>query len=251
MSRDNRGKPPPYTLVAVLVHKGLSCDRGHYIAYVRKGKDWYLANDEVVTKVDVSEVLKAQAYVLVYEVEGMKEKHNFDCYSRYHESCDDKGDDAQDREHPHAMWDFSSISNILEACDVGFCGNPLNLTARNSDHKVTKKPSKSKIEDFRLDTKTDEDFNCKQYKRGRSYTPSQRVRNSEGEDEEDIRNRSFNGYNKLEQRDNESRRRIRSSSLVEKKSKEKVASTKAPRRKNSDRDGTLPPLKPRSDSPKK
>jgi hypothetical protein len=56
---------------------------------VRKGQDWYLANDAVVTKVDVEEVLSAQAYVLVYEVEGMKEKHNFDCYSRYHRSLNE------------------------------------------------------------------------------------------------------------------------------------------------------------------
>jgi ubiquitin carboxyl-terminal hydrolase 36/42 len=57
MSRANRGKPPPYTLVAVLVHRGRSCDCGHYFAYVRKGKDWYLTNDAEVTKVDDEEVL--------------------------------------------------------------------------------------------------------------------------------------------------------------------------------------------------
>lgn len=286
MSKANRGKPPPYSLVAVLVHKGLSCDRGHYIAYVRKGTDWYLANDEVVTKVELGEVLRAQAYVLVYEVEGMKEKHNFDCYSRYHESFDSKGgDDAKSIKSIDtrqtsgglSMWDFSSLSNILDACDVGICGNPSNLMettveGRNAASKQTHnenddlqvKPTRSYIEEFHLDAKTNESFEQKQYKRGRSYTPSQRRRNRDDEEkDEDSRNRSFNVYNDDDQRDDDSRRRTRSTSHFEKKSKgspkgkskEKSRPTKGPRRKNSnnsDRDGTaLPPLQPRSNSPKK
>jgi len=136
MSRANRGKPPPYTLVAVLVHRGRSCDCGHYFAYVRKGKDWYLANDAEVTKVDIDEVLRSQAYVLVYEVAGMKEKHNFDCYSRYHpgsalveeddedESLSREGrDDYQGDGADGQTWDFSPLSRVLEACDAGLCGS--------------------------------------------------------------------------------------------------------------------------------
>jgi len=270
MSEANRGKPPPYSLVAVLVHKGRSCDRGHYIAYVRKGQDWYLANDEVVTKVDVNEVLSSQAYVLVYEVEGMKEKHNFDCYSRYHESFDDKGDDAS-IEHLRqkgdvSMWDFSALSQLLESCDVGLCGNPSNVMDNSNvksnnpasnnlldENDVTKgKPSKSMIDNFHLDTTVDDDINRKHYKRGRSYTPSQRnIIREEAEDDVSSRHRSFN-VTELEERGDCNRRRTRSASLVEKsRAKEKATSKKAPRRKNSDRDTTLPPLQPRHDSPKK
>lgn len=275
MSKANRGKPPPYSLVAVLVHKGRSCDRGHYIAYVRKGKDWYLANDEVVTKVDVSEVLNSQAYVLVYEVEGMKEKHNFDCYSRYHESFDNKGDDVDSIEHLRqkgdvSMWDFSALSQLLESCDVGFCGNPSNVMdtasvkSKNSasrhsfdENDGTKgKPNKSKIGNFHLDTKVDDDINRKHYKRGRSYTPSQRniITEEDDDDDDDVQHRSFSAMTERKERDDCNRRRTRSASVVEKsRAKEKATSKKekAPRRKNSDRDTTLPPLKPRHDSPKK
>ncbi|KAL7542551.1 hypothetical protein ACHAXR_012899 [Thalassiosira sp. AJA248-18] len=142
MSRANRGKPPPYTLVAVLVHRGRSCDCGHYFAYVRKGKDWYLANDAEVTKVEVEEVLSAQAYVLVYEVAGMKEKHNFDCYSRYHRSLDEADEESMaggnDGGAPNS-WDFSSLSSLLEACDAGLCGsiaNVMDTSGSGLDHNV-------------------------------------------------------------------------------------------------------------------
>mmetsp|Transcript_28240 Transcript_28240/g.56818 ORF Transcript_28240/g.56818 Transcript_28240/m.56818 type:complete len:708 (+) Transcript_28240:220-2343(+) len=270
MSKANRGKPPPYSLVAVLVHKGRSCDRGHYIAYVRKGKDWYLANDEVVTKVDVSEVLSAQAYVLVYEVEGMKEKHNFDCYSRYHESFDNKGDDVESIEHLRqnggiSMWDFSALSQLLETCgDVGLCGNPSNVvetTSEKSKNSASRYSfdenddtetgnGKSKIENLGIHAKEDDDINRKHYKRGRSYTPSQRNRPKEDEDDDDIQHRSFSASER-ETRDDFNRRRTRSTSLslveMKSKAKEKATSTKkAFHRKNSN--CALPPLKPRTDT---
>lgn len=273
MSRANLGKPPPYSLVAVLVHKGRSCDRGHYIAYVRKGKDWYLANDDVVTKVNVSEVLSAQAYVLVYEVEGMKEKHNFDCYSRYHESFDNNGEDVESIEQMRqnggiSMWDFSALSQLLENCtgDVTLCGNPSNVvdTATvKSKGSSASRHSFDRNDDIETrkgnNAKKDENINRKHYKRGRSYTPSQRSRNrEEEEDDDDVQHRSFSAIDREERDDN--RRRTRSASLVEKKSsrsskkkvtlasnEKKTTSTKVPRRKNSDRDCTLPPLLPRND----
>ncbi|KAL7544601.1 hypothetical protein ACHAWF_007972, partial [Thalassiosira exigua] len=133
MSKANRGTPPPYTLVAVLVHRGRSCDCGHYFAYVRKGTEWYLANDAEVTRVEIEEVLAAQAYVLVYEVAGMKENYNFDCYSRYHRSLDEaddesvrRGEDGDDPRHRAAAssWDLHSLAgNLLEACEGGLCGS--------------------------------------------------------------------------------------------------------------------------------
>ena len=84
MSRANHGRPAPYELVGVVVHAGQSCERGHYYAYVKSGDDWYKANDEVVTKVDLNIVLNQQAYVLMYEIEGMRASHGFYGCGRYH-----------------------------------------------------------------------------------------------------------------------------------------------------------------------
>lgn len=75
MSKVNKATPPPYELTGVLVHQGRSCNSGHYLSYVRSGEHWFKANDSVVTKVDISDVLKQQAYILVYEVAGMRAKH--------------------------------------------------------------------------------------------------------------------------------------------------------------------------------
>lgn len=72
MSKMNKSKPPPYDLVGVLVHEGSSCDSGHYLAYVKAGGDWYKANDSVIEKVDLDVVLSQQAYVLLYEVAGLR-----------------------------------------------------------------------------------------------------------------------------------------------------------------------------------
>lgn len=85
MSRVNQSKPPPYELIGVLVHAGTRCDRGHYFAIVKSGDNWYKANDGVVTQVDLDIVLKQQAYILLYEVEGMRAKHGYDSYGRYHQ----------------------------------------------------------------------------------------------------------------------------------------------------------------------
>ena len=223
MSRANRGKPQPYTLVAVLVHRGRSCDRGHYFAYVRKGKDWYLCNDSVVTKVDVSEVLKSQAYVLVYEVAGMKEKHNFDSYSRYHRSLDEEDEEsmaaqtAQDDNRDASGWDFSSLSSLMESCNIdGICGSFSNVTPEERNDKKTmsqndraksRKTKKERStassqggrkkkspmqnpkhrkridEESIVDSITDSlDTSASRYKRGRSHTPlSRKHRDSDGE----------------------------------------------------------------------
>lgn len=216
MSRANRGKPPPYTLVAVLVHRGRSCDCGHYFAYVRKGKDWYLCNDAVVTKVDVSEVLKSQAYVLVYEVEGMKEKHNFDSYTRYHRSLDEEDEEsmaahaAQDNNEDASSWDFSSLSSLLDACNIdALCGTASSIvpdelndddktmsqndrtesrkskkersTASSKDGRKKKTPKqhpkhRKRIDDGSIvDSIADSlDTSGSRYKRGRSHTPLSR-----------------------------------------------------------------------------
>lgn len=72
MSRANRSKPPAYELVSVLVHQGKSCSSGHYIAFVKNNNNWYRCSDGDVQKVSQSMVLSQTAYVLVYEVEGVR-----------------------------------------------------------------------------------------------------------------------------------------------------------------------------------
>mmetsp|Transcript_9031 Transcript_9031/g.12985 ORF Transcript_9031/g.12985 Transcript_9031/m.12985 type:complete len:382 (-) Transcript_9031:265-1410(-) len=84
MSRANQSKPPPYELVGVLVHAGQSCERGHYLAFVKSGDSWYKANDEEVTLVDETVVLRQQAYILFYEVEGMRVRNGYKGFGRYH-----------------------------------------------------------------------------------------------------------------------------------------------------------------------
>lgn len=84
MSKANRSTPPPYQLVGVLVHAGRSCDSGHYYSFVRSGDRWYKCNDATVTEVDVDVVLKQKAYMLIYEVAGMRQKHDCESYGKYH-----------------------------------------------------------------------------------------------------------------------------------------------------------------------
>jgi ubiquitin carboxyl-terminal hydrolase 36/42 len=91
MSRANKGKPRPYELVGVLVHTGTRCDRGHYLAYVKSGCDWFRCSDEVVDKVSIEEVHRQQAYILFYEVEGMRKGNGYVNFTKYHrQSCDKK-----------------------------------------------------------------------------------------------------------------------------------------------------------------
>jgi len=72
MSLANKATPPSYELVGVLVHQGRSCESGHYIAYVKSQNEWYKANDSQISKADVNTVLSQQAYILMYEVAGMR-----------------------------------------------------------------------------------------------------------------------------------------------------------------------------------
>lgn len=91
MSRANKGIPRPYELVGALVHTGTRCDRGHYLAYVKSGNDWYRCSDENVTSVTIEEALKQQVYILFYEVEGMRKKNGYDNFSKYHrKNCEIK-----------------------------------------------------------------------------------------------------------------------------------------------------------------
>lgn len=74
MSKLNKARPPPYDLVAVLVHQGHSCASGHYLAFVKKNNEWFKCNDSVVTRVDEATVFDQQAYIMMYEVADMRRK---------------------------------------------------------------------------------------------------------------------------------------------------------------------------------
>lgn len=70
-------------LCSVIVHSGSGVSSGHYFSYVRTAADeWLLMNDRVVTKVDLSEVLKVQAYILVYYRDHAREKRIRDLKDR-------------------------------------------------------------------------------------------------------------------------------------------------------------------------
>mmetsp|Transcript_11559 Transcript_11559/g.27655 ORF Transcript_11559/g.27655 Transcript_11559/m.27655 type:complete len:782 (-) Transcript_11559:174-2519(-) len=56
-------------LFAVIVHVGQNSHSGHYLAYVasmKDSKEWWKMDDARVTKVPVSEVMNAEAYMLFY-----------------------------------------------------------------------------------------------------------------------------------------------------------------------------------------
>lgn len=56
-----------YDLVSVIVHHGSSTSSGHYIAYVKSAAgQWCVADDSRVASVRIEQVLKQQAYMLMY-----------------------------------------------------------------------------------------------------------------------------------------------------------------------------------------
>lgn len=77
MSNLNKARPPAYELVGVLVHQGQTCASGHYLSFVKKNGEWFKCNDSEVSRVDESTVMMQQAYILMYEVSGMRENSCF------------------------------------------------------------------------------------------------------------------------------------------------------------------------------
>ncbi|OJJ49168.1 hypothetical protein ASPZODRAFT_1411344 [Penicilliopsis zonata CBS 506.65] len=59
-----------YDLSSAVVHKG-KLDAGHYYVYCRQGDQWMLFNDDQVTAVTEAEVLKADAYLLFYNLRSL------------------------------------------------------------------------------------------------------------------------------------------------------------------------------------
>ena len=57
-----------YNLYGVVVHQG-GAGGGHYIAYTRRGNNWYYFSDSHFREVSASTVKNSQAYLLFYELE--------------------------------------------------------------------------------------------------------------------------------------------------------------------------------------
>ncbi|KKY14673.1 putative ubiquitin carboxyl-terminal hydrolase 22 [Diplodia seriata] len=73
-SGGNGAIPSPtcmYELASVIVHKG-NIDSGHYVSYARKGGDWFLFDDSKVVLASEADVLRAEAYLLVYVVRNLE-----------------------------------------------------------------------------------------------------------------------------------------------------------------------------------
>ena len=142
MSRVNKARPPPYELVAVLVHQGRSCESGHYIAFTRHDGDWYKCNDSVVEQVPVETVLKQQAYILVYEVADMRRKHGYaspsgGCSSRNKTCGGDNASHAADPKSDFMKLLSSSLCGTLDDLVLqDFCWDVSNGVCHNDDkHK--------------------------------------------------------------------------------------------------------------------
>ena len=61
-----------HLVVSILVHQGSTYNRGDYLSYVKSDRLLYCVSDEDVQKVLVNVVQAQTAYMLVYEVEGMR-----------------------------------------------------------------------------------------------------------------------------------------------------------------------------------
>jgi len=143
MSRANQSKPPPYELVGVLVHAGRRCESGHYLAFIKCGDFWYKANDEVVTKVDIDVVLRQQAYILFYEVEGMRARHGYEGFRKYHRQRrhDSPSEYSPRSTEPEPVSPPGKITSILDSM-LHLCGSV--ETVRDAFCDSDRKPKKKK-----------------------------------------------------------------------------------------------------------
>eukprot|EP00557_Chaetoceros_sp_GSL56_P004730 CAMPEP_0176487768 /NCGR_PEP_ID=MMETSP0200_2-20121128/6325_1 /TAXON_ID=947934 /ORGANISM="Chaetoceros sp., Strain GSL56" /LENGTH=709 /DNA_ID=CAMNT_0017884653 /DNA_START=586 /DNA_END=2715 /DNA_ORIENTATION=- len=152
MSRANQSKPPPYELVGVLVHAGKRCESGHYWAFIKSGDSWYKANDEVVTKVSIDVVLRQQAYILFYEVEGMRSRNGYHGFHKYHDPQDNSVDGGSNgRTDPYSTpppkGSSSSPSKMSDFLDsmLHLCGSVETVRDAicDSERKAKKKKERS------------------------------------------------------------------------------------------------------------
>lgn len=64
---DTTGEKLMYKLNAVLVHSGMTCNSGHYYAYVRNSnRCWFRMDDDRVSSSGLHQVLTQNAYILFY-----------------------------------------------------------------------------------------------------------------------------------------------------------------------------------------
>lgn len=146
MSRVNKARPPPYDLVAVLVHQGQSCERGHYVAFVKKHGEWFECNDERVTKVDVALVLSQQAYILMYEVAEMRENHGFPSPHRLAKRVN-KEDIRAASSSRQASCDFS-LASLLCGMDQGILGDAICCDMSTYLKKTKRRKARSSQDDL-------------------------------------------------------------------------------------------------------
>ena len=66
--------------VSVLVRQGSTCNRGCYLSYVKSDICIYRVSDEDIQKVPVNAVQSQTAYMLVYEVDGIRNHKSFHPY---------------------------------------------------------------------------------------------------------------------------------------------------------------------------
>ncbi|KAG0643397.1 hypothetical protein HOY80DRAFT_431844 [Tuber brumale] len=59
--------PILYDLYAVVVHQGTGANFGHYVAYTKHQEEWWLLDDDRITKVPPEAVAKSKAYLLFYK----------------------------------------------------------------------------------------------------------------------------------------------------------------------------------------
>ena len=62
-----------YSLHAVIVHISRFSSAGHYIAFVKKGDQWFKCDDSSITPVDVGTVLRQNVYMLMYRRDKIKD----------------------------------------------------------------------------------------------------------------------------------------------------------------------------------
>ena len=137
MSNLNQARPPAYELVAVLVHQGQYCEAGHYVAFVKSEGNWYCCNDKDVKQVPVEKVMRQQAYMLMYEVADMREKHGYSSPSGSpHGSVN--ADPHQRRKNS-----FSFLNTMLCGMDDSLVNNVCCVMTSNIPHTPPSKFSKS------------------------------------------------------------------------------------------------------------
>ena len=57
----------PYRLLSTAEHRGASAASGHYVSFLRKGEDWFNANDSAITRANFREISESGTCITIYE----------------------------------------------------------------------------------------------------------------------------------------------------------------------------------------